>query len=275
LLKKLCDKQMPTAEKKLSVKYSGRGLTSKSVVNVEIVLQEAGHGIVFDLASPDGIIHVAATADNVVNTMRNVTLGQGRTRLCLVEHLLCAVSLWGLDDLTIAIDGPEVPLGDGSASMWIDLFEQAGWEAKKPEIKYYLKEPVCVQKGDRLLLALPDSTFSAHYMIDWNHPLIGKRWQSFDDKTALRDIASARTFGSLAEHKLLGIAGQVVSFTEDNFDMPLRFEDEPVRHKVLDLIGDLRLSGVNPLSLAARFISIKAGHELDVEMAKKLAAVIA
>jgi UDP-3-O-[3-hydroxymyristoyl] N-acetylglucosamine deacetylase len=266
---------MPLTEKNLSVKYCGRGLTSKQNVNVEIVLQAPGHGIVFQLPSREGFVKVPALASHVVNTMRNVTLGIERDRICLVEHLLCAVSLWGLDDLLITVDGPEVPLGDGSASMWIDLFEQASWPQRKPEIKHVLKEPIILQKGDRILMALPDVSFSAHYMIDWPHPLIGKRWQSFDEKTAINDIASARTFGSLAEHKLLGLDGQVVSFTADAFDMPLRFADEPVRHKVLDLIGDLRLSGVNPLSIAARFISVKAGHEMDVEMARKLALLLA
>ncbi len=123
-------------------------------------------------------------------------------------------------------------------------------------------------------MALPDTKFSVHYMMDWNHPCIGKRWQSWDASQDTSEIAIARTFSTLKEHQLLGLEKDVISLTEDGFTMPLHFEDEPVRHKLLDLVGDLALCGVNPLKIKAKFVSIKGGHEIDVEMAKRLSAIL-
>lgn len=104
--------------------------------------------------------------------------------------------------------------------------------------------------------------------------MIGKTWQSWSAKSDVRDISDARTFGSEKEHSVLGIT-DVVSITESGFSKELRWKDEPVRHKLLDLLGDLVLAGVNPLRWKARFISIKGGHEMDVEMARKLSAALA
>jgi UDP-3-O-[3-hydroxymyristoyl] N-acetylglucosamine deacetylase len=267
------------------VKYSGRGITSGSAINMLVEKRPAGHGIVFELFNEGELnqgvkpeapgVRVNAQASYVVNTMRNVVLGAQGKRLCIVEHFLAACTLWGLDDLWVGIDGPELPLGDGSAKFFIDLFEQAGWDCKRVEPTISITEPIVVSKGDRQLLALPSDGFSASYMMDWNHPLIGKRWRTWAPSEDIRQIADARTFGPLKEHQLLGIADQVVSLTESGFSHELRFEDEPVRHKILDLIGDLRLCGINPLALKARFISIKAGHEMDVEMAKRLIDLLA
>jgi UDP-3-O-acyl-N-acetylglucosamine deacetylase len=110
-------------------------------------------------------------------------------------------------------------------------------------------------------------------MMDWNHPLIGKCWQSWASGQDPHQIADARTFGSLQEHTMLGITDESVSLTSDGFSKELRWKDEPVRHKLLDLVGDLVLAGVNPQRWKARFISIKGGHEMDVEMSKRLSAL--
>jgi UDP-3-O-[3-hydroxymyristoyl] N-acetylglucosamine deacetylase len=206
----------------------------------------------------------------VVNTLRNVTVGVGRTRLCIVEHFLCAVSLWGLDDLNVMVDGPEMPLADGSSKLWIELFEKSGIERKPIVCDATLPEVVCVSKGDRSVLAVPDDKFSVTYLMDWKHPKIGQKWQSWDSSRDIRDIYENRTFGMLKDHELLGLTNDVVSLTDEDFTMPLIHPDEPVRHKLLDLIGDLALCGINPLRVKARFISTKAGHELDVEMSRKL-----
>jgi len=205
-----------------------------------------------------------------VNTFRNVVLGKGAARLCIVEHFLAAASLWGLDDLKVHVDGPEMPLGDGSANFWIELFQKAGLARKKHEASIAITEPIIVSNKDRSLMAIPDERFSISYLMDWEHPKIGKRWQTWDTEKPVEDIAHARTFGWLKDHQMLGLQDDVVSLTEDGFTHDLRFEDEPVRHKLLDLLGDLALAGVNPTKFKARFVSIKGGHELDVQMAKKL-----
>jgi UDP-3-O-acyl N-acetylglucosamine deacetylase len=266
---------MPATSKRPTITMQGRGLTSRQDVTVKLEQAAAGQGITFELAKDGRVVKIPARADFVVNTLRNVVLGAEGVRLCIVEHFLAAACLWGQNDLTVTVEGLEMPIGDGSAGFWLDLFEQAGWQRHRPEATIELKQPIICGTGTRQLIALPSERFSISYHMDWNHPQIGKRWQSWDASMNPREIADARTFGSLKEHQMLGLDQDVVSMTADGFTQPLRFEDEPVRHKLLDLVGDLFLCGVNPMTLKARFISITAGHELDVAMARKLAAEVA
>lgn len=270
------NKEATSKEANILAAFSGRGLTSKQAIQVEVKAAPPGSGITFEVLSTktNSYVDIKATSDNVVNTLRNVVLGKDGTRLCIVEHFLAAATLWGVEDLSVSVAGPEMPLGDGSATLWIDLFEKAGIERKIPQSTIDLKEPIILTKGDRTLMALPNSKFSVHYMMDWNHPKIGKRWQSWDVTQAPSEISMARTFAPLKEHQMLGLENDVISLTADGFTMSLHWEDEPVRHKLLDLVGDLALCGINPLKIKAKFISIKGGHEIDVEMAKRLAAAL-
>lgn len=262
------------SDRELLFSYTGKGTTSKRDVTVAVHRATPGSGITFKLCTDNGgTIDVPARAENVLNTLRNVVLGKGSTRLCLVEHFLAAVVLWGLDDIDVVVDGPELPLADGSARVWIELLENCGVPRKTDAPRVVLPQPVEIHKGDRSLIAVPDEQFSVTYLMDWKHPLIGKKWQSWTLRQPITDVSDARTFGTLQEHQMLGLADDAVSLTEDGFTQPLRFDDEPVRHKLLDLIGDLALIGLNPLRLNARIISIKGGHELDVQLAKKLAEV--
>lgn len=268
---------MGTSTDATEISHKGKGISSKQEISLRIRRKEKGHGIVFSISdrkAENSKIEIPALASNVVNTLRNVTLGIGPNRLCLVEHILCAMALWGLEDLYIDVDGPEIPLGDGSAMFFLDLLEKSGWQKETVACDQELKEPLIVKKGDRLLMAIPDEKFSLNYMMDWDHPLIGKRWQSWDSSQDPRAIGDARTFGSEKEHAMLGIGNEVVSMTATGFSHELRFADEAVRHKILDLLGDLVLAGINPQRWKARFISIKGGHEMDVEMAKKLQSLL-
>jgi UDP-3-O-[3-hydroxymyristoyl] N-acetylglucosamine deacetylase len=264
---------------KFRVEYKGRGSTSKKDITVVIESGAPGQGIVFSILdsrpeSKGTFVTVPAKVENVVNTLRNVVLGKESVRLCIVEHVLCAVAIWGLEDVLITVDGPELPLGDGSANFFIELFKAAGVARRVPTADIELNETITVGSGDRMILAVPDSKFSLTYLMDWDHPKIGRKWQTFDASKAAEEIATARTFASLKEHQMLGLADDSVSLTEDGFTKPLHFEDEPVRHKLLDLLGDLTLIGVNPMRVKAKFISIKGGHELDVQLARKLAPLI-
>jgi len=256
--------------------YQGRGMTSRQDIGVTLYEAEPGTGIVFVIKNSDeggdAKLLLPATAEHVVNTLRNVVIGKGKSRLCIVEHLLCAVALSGIDDLYVEVEGPEVPLGNGSGDMWMELFESAGLTKPLPQATIELKEPIVINRKDRSLMAIPDENFSVTYLMDYNHPKIGRIWRTWTPADGVGDILNARTFGSLAEHKMLGLEEYVVSMTEDGFTMDLRFDDEPVRHKLLDLVGDLMLCGINPLKIKARFISIKGGHEMDVELAKRVAA---
>jgi UDP-3-O-[3-hydroxymyristoyl] N-acetylglucosamine deacetylase len=203
-----------------------------------------------------------------------VVLGAKGARLCLVEHILAACALWGVDDLLIIVDGLEIPLDDGSANIWIELFKRSGLPKKTPACKIDLKQPLFVGQREKRIIALPSESFSITYMMDWPHPLIGKRWQTWQGGADVTEIAVARTFARQLEQEMLGLTDGGVSLTESGFSKPLKFEDEPVRHKLLDLLGDLTLCGVNPQTVKAQFISIKAGHELDVKMSLQLQKVL-
>lgn len=254
--------------------YAGTGISSRQPITVCPYLTEPGSGIQFivsDLRDQDSKpVRIPALAPYVVNTLRNVVLGIGQARLCLIEHFMAAAAFCNVLDLDVIVDGPELPLGDGSAHFWLELFTQAGFKPVLPPLKYALKEAVSVGKQDRRLLAVPADTFSMAYLMDWQHPRIGKRWCNWVSGQSPDDIARARTFGWQKEHNMLGLTDEVVSLTDDGFSKPLLFEDEPVRHKLLDLFGDLTLLGVNPLAIQAQFISIKGGHELDVQLTKEL-----
>ncbi len=252
--------------------YQDIGTTSRQNISVSVYLTEPGSGIKFiisDLKDNKPVV-IPALAENVVNTLRNVVVGQGSNRLCLVEHFLAAAAFCNAFDIDVVVDGLELPLGDGSAHFWLDLFSQAGFPAKLPSEKFELKEAVFINRGDRQLIAMPANEFSITYLMDWQHPCIGKRWRKWTVSQPIMDIAKARTFGWQKDHEMLGIGSESVSLTETGFDKPLHYEDEPVRHKLLDLFGDLVLCGVNPLSIQAQFISIKGGHEMDVDLAKQL-----
>lgn len=280
------------------VEYKGKGLTSKKDVSVKIFDAEPGSGISFLLSEfgnycPDGKSdyaasssgsscdeswprkNISAIAENICSTVRNTALGIDRYRLCYIEHLMCAIALCGIDDLLIQVDGAELPMGNGSADFWVKMLCDAGLQKSISDSDLIeLSHPVYVSSGDKMIMALPDEKFSATYLLDMNHPMVGKSWGSWSVADGISAIADARTFGPLQEHKMLGFENDVVSFTADGFSEELRFRDEPVRHKILDLIGDMFLCGVNPLRIKARFVSIKGGHSLDVEMAKKLALAV-
>ena len=164
----------------------------------------------------------------------------------------------------------------GKTSFLKQIGQRLEWDGKKVyflEGHAALDRDACLQTI-RAEMAVPDDSFSVTYLMDWNHPAIGKCWQTWTPDQSLEEIIDPRTFGSMQEHQLLGIADEVVSLTADGFTQPLRWPNEPVRHKLLDVVGDLALAGVNPLSWKARFISIKGGHEMDVDMAKRLAAFV-
>ena len=261
----------------------GMGLTSRQAVKVNLYKRQPGEGLAFILV-PNGMeaeaesgnserLVVKAHVDSVISTTRNTALGEGKIRVCFVEHILCALALCNVDDLYIEVLGPELPMGNGSCDLWFDLLAESGLSQPLPEPDLKLDAPIILRHKDRILMALPSDKFSVTYLLEMDHPKIGRIWRTWKHGDDLEAVTTARTFGSLMEHQLLGFDKDVVSFTKDDFTMPLQTPDEPVRHKLLDMIGDLMLCGVNPLRIKADFISIKGGHAIDVEMAGKLSAI--
>jgi UDP-3-O-[3-hydroxymyristoyl] N-acetylglucosamine deacetylase len=199
-----------------------------------------------------------------------------------VEHLLAALAASGVEDARIEIDGPEVPLLDGSAKNWVEAITEAGVVAKsETSSALVLQEPVTVYQGDAFVTALPAPSTRFTYGIDFDLPAIGNQWHSWmpGEVSFAEAIAPARTFGLAYQIEQLQNRGLIKGGSLENalvcgeqgwLNGPLRFSNEPVRHKLLDLVGDLSLLGNFPV---AHFLAYKASHNLHIQLAKKLALV--
>ncbi len=220
-----------------------------------------------------------ASIDNLISTDHCVTLGKGKARVMLEEHLSAALALCDIDSLDIYMSEEEVPILDGSAKSWVELFKSAGID--KPLFfnpkKYTVSEPVHYLNGKTSLVILPDDELFISYAVNYNHPDLKNRWINVDFKK-LDEIIGARTFGyykDLKKYQMLGFAQGVtqentVGMLDEGFTTELRSPYEPIKHKVLDLIGDLYLTGVNPLYLKAQILVKEAGHAVHCKVAKQL-----
>jgi UDP-3-O-[3-hydroxymyristoyl] N-acetylglucosamine deacetylase len=224
---------------------------------------------------------VAAVSQTVLSTQ----LGSGDTCVCTVEHLLAALAAMGVDNARIEIDNQEVPLLDGSAKMWTDAIASVGLVSQpcnENKVPLTIKEPIWVRQGDAFVCALPARETRFSYGIDFDLPAIGNQWHSWllttDKPTTAAsfatEIAVARTFGLLHQIEHLRQSGLIKGGSLDNalvcgpegwLNPPLRFANEPVRHKILDLVGDLSLLGTFP---CAHFLAYKASHNLHIQLAQ-------
>ena len=239
----------------------------------------AGYGVRF--VRSDLGIEVPATLEFLDGVEYATTLRKGEAIVGTVEHLLSALYAIGVDDVRVEIDGPEVPILDGSSAPFVLLIHEAGLRAHtEPRRAITLLRPVEVQLGGRWARLLPAPRLSVGYTICFDHPLL--RHQAIDLDVTLESfveqIAPARTFGFLSEVEALQRQGLARGGSLDNaivigeseiLNDELRFEDEFVRHKVLDAIGDLALLG-HPL--VARLEASKAGHAVHVALARELMA---
>ena len=264
------------------VVIEGIGIHSGSSAVLTIHPESSGTGLFFfRKKNKDDIIKVHP--ENVKNTFQAVTLSNGSYHVQTIEHLLAALAVAGITDASIELSGDEIPIMDGSAQPYYEAVQSAGLIYFPEEvIPIKLSSPVWVVEGDKYLVALPDDEASISYSIDYDHPLL--RNQTFqvllktDDLGA--EILPARTFGfirDLDEMKSKGLIKgasleNAVGLTEDGYLNPsLRFENECIRHKILDLIGDLYLLN-RPLK--ARILASRAGHKLDVALALKISQMI-
>lgn len=223
---------------------------------------------------------VVLDIDNVESTNHCVVLGTRRNKIMLVEHFSAACAFMGIDSLDVHVSKSEMPILDGSAKKWVELFNQAGIEKSKKEF-YTVSEPIYYLNGKTHLVILPDNELNITYGVNYDHPDLRNKWISFDNKKLkenAEEIIEARTFGFLKDLKkfqLFGFARGVsyentVGLKEEGYTTEIRSEFEPVKHKILDLIGDLYLAGVNPLNLKAQIIVKEAGHAVHVKAAKIL-----
>lgn len=218
--------------------------------------------------------------DNVVSTNHCIVLGNKKSKIMLVEHFAAACAILGINSIDVHVSKSEMPILDGSSKEWVELFEEAGIEKRKSE-SYTLKEPVYYLNGKTHLVILPSDELNITYGVNYDHPDLRNRWVSLskkDIKEHIDEIIEARTFGYLKDLKkfqLFGFARGVsyentVGLKEEGYTTELRSEFEPVKHKILDLIGDLYLTGVSPLDLKAHIIVKEAGHAVHVKAAKLL-----
>jgi UDP-3-O-[3-hydroxymyristoyl] N-acetylglucosamine deacetylase len=240
---------------------------------------------------------IPATLASVVHTDRGVTLADstGQAKLSIVEHFLAAASLTALSDLIVTVDGaPELPILDGSAAGWVQLLQNMLDEDTclagdtTPENRHVFSVPVydlphaVVYRHNPsiCLYALPDTHFKLTYSVDFNHPDLESRWAHWDSQADdLALISQAGTFGYMEELPALQAKGFALGASLENslgltrdggYTRALRYPDEPIYHKMLDCIGDLRLMGLNPLGIKAHVYALNAGHTSHIAFAHKL-----
>jgi UDP-3-O-[3-hydroxymyristoyl] N-acetylglucosamine deacetylase len=263
---------------------SGIGLHEGLLAQVRVFPAPVGAGRYFvrvDL--PDSPV-IPAQVDRVHQTTLSTELTQGAASVRTVEHLLAALSGVGIDNARIEIDGPEVPLLEGSALGWIEAIAAAGILAQEGDrVPWVLQESIWVRLDDAFVAALPSSELRFTYGIDFDLPAIGNQWHSWSpsQEPFATTIAPARTFGLAEQVDQLRRMGLIKGGSLENallcsaagwLNPPLRFSNEPVRHKLLDLVGDLSLLGYFP---QAHVLAYKASHQLHTQLARRLADLLA
>jgi len=254
------------------IEISGNGLMKNKPCTVRFMPSDTGKIRYF----VKGGEPFEADVDNVISTKNCIVLGNKKSSVMLTEHLSAALAFCGIDSLDIHVDGEELPILDGSAKEWIELFKRAGIEKQKPRY-YTVSEPVYYLNGKTSLIILPADELYISYAVNYDHPDLKQRWVSFNPKK-LQEIIEARTFGfqkDLKKFQTLGLArgvtiANIVGLTDNGYTTELRSQYEPIKHKILDLIGDLYLTGVNPLQIRAQILVKEAGHAVHIIAAREL-----
>jgi UDP-3-O-[3-hydroxymyristoyl] N-acetylglucosamine deacetylase len=258
---------------------SGIGLHSGAAVRLTLAPAPIDTGLVF---VRDGV-EIPALSEFVIDTTLNTSLGRENVRISTVEHLLAALAGCGIDNACIEVEGPEVPIADGSADPFVALVREAGIHEQRATRRYLLmRRTVSVAEGDKVARLSPArGRFAINYTIDFNHPLISDQSYRLEvnEKSFQKEIARARTFGFKRDvERLLGaglarggsLANAVVV---DDFNIlnpeGLRYPDEFVRHKILDAMGDLSLFG---MPVIGQLTAVKSGHWLNQQLVRKVLA---
>jgi len=254
------------------VGIEGVGLHSGKVARITLAPAPADAGIVFRVRSTGE--RIPARAESVVNSHYATTVGVNGTRIQTVEHLMAAVSGLGIDNLDIEVDGPEIPALDGSAKPFVALLAFAGRVQQSARIRpLTLPCPLRVGDGGRWIHIVPAERLRITYTLDNDHPAIGTQVLSWtpSERSFVEEFAPARTYGFLKDLGLMRKNGLARGGSLDNAIVlgnrgalnGLRYRDEFVRHKMLDLVGDLALLG---RPIRAHVIARNGGHALNIEL---------
>ncbi|HZQ17396.1 MAG TPA: UDP-3-O-acyl-N-acetylglucosamine deacetylase [Terriglobales bacterium] len=257
---------------------NGIGLHSGAPVNLHILPAPAGTGIIFRRVDLDNF-EVEATGRNVARVSYATSLMKKGVLISTTEHLLSAFVGMGIDNAIVELDNLELPILDGSAQPFIDLIKKAGIrKQRRPRTYLRILRPLELREGNKFIGVYPSDTYSVSYTINFPHPLIGR--ESFllelTNGQYVSEIASARTFGFLHEAEAMRQQGLIRGASHQNAlvltqegleNPPLRFDDEFVRHKILDLIGDLALIGRR---VVGKVVADRAGHAMHTALVSRL-----
>ncbi len=268
---------------KESVSIEGISIHSGEKAKITFKPAPSSSGITFIRADLEGAPKIEAVVSNVCSTKRGTSLKKGAAEVSVVEHILAALSGLGIDNIRIELSGPEPPNLDGSALPYVELLKQAEIVELKQEKRIIeLKKKVTVEKNGSSIEARPYDGFKVDFMVNFKDTTIEPQSFIFEEKQASfeREIAGARTYGFVEEIEKLKSQGlakgasleNALALNNNGFVNPPRWKDEPVRHKILDLIGDLSLLGAK---LKAEIIARKSGHALNIELVKEINKLVA
>jgi len=247
-------------------------------VTLRILPAPAGSGVVFRRVDLDGF-EVEAIGRNVARVSYATSLMKKSVLISTTEHLLSALIGTGIDNAILELDNLELPILDGSAQPFVEAILKSGIrKQRRPRTYLRMRREIEIREGDKFIAVYPAESYSLSYTINFPHPLIGRETFSVDlsNGSYFREIAAARTFGFLHEADAMRQQGLIRGASHDNaivltrdgiMNPPLRFKDEFVRHKVLDLIGDLALLGHQILG---RVVADRAGHAMHTAMVSRI-----
>ena len=269
---------------KNAIRATGVGLHTGKKVMLTLRSAPVNTGIIFRRIDLDPVIEIHASPENVGDTRLSTTLISGKTRISTVEHLLSALAGFGIDNAYIDLSSDEVPIMDGSAGPFVFLIQSAGVEEQNaPKQFIRIKQRVRVEEPDKWAMFEPFNGFKVGFTIEFDHPAFNEKncraEIDFSTTSFVKEVSRARTFGFMREVELLRERNLALGGSLDNAvvvddyrilnDDGLRYEDECVKHKILDAIGDLYLLGH---SLIGSFSGYKSGHELNNHLLRELLA---
>src|SRR4051794_6544597 len=260
------------------VSCTGIGLHSGNKVTLSLKPAPADYGIRFQRADLNGL-EIPATVTHLGGIQYQTGLTREAVSVETVEHLLAALAALGIDNAIVELNHPEVPIMDGSAAPWVYLILNEAGVKRLTAPRRFLKvlRPISLSHGDKRIALYPSDHFKVTYSISFDHPLLRhqSRTMRITEETFVEDIAPARTFGFLKEVEMLRQRGLALGGSLDNAIVlgetgplnALRFEDEFVRHKILDVIGDLSLVGY---PVVGHLVAHRGGHALHTAFAARI-----
>lgn len=262
---------------KKNVSLSGTGLHSGQKTTITFKPAEEGAGVNFIRTDQRNAPRVKAELKSVTGTERGTNLGIVNT----VEHVLSALYALSITNVEVELDGPEPPAADGSSLVYFDLLRTAGLTRQKARDRVInLREPIMLADNDGAIVAMPHNRLVIGFMINYPFDFIGSQYYKFEfsENGYKKEIAPARTYGFIRELDALkakGLAGgagedNAVIIGDEGYRNPLRFPDELVRHKILDVIGDLSILNAE---IKANIVCVRTGHRMNMELARKFKEV--